>query len=73
MEIEDYRYAGWLVAVGGVGPSVIYAAACDTPESAVEAVAKRRGNIHETYRAVGRLFAGLEPLRNLPPGEVKKL
>ena len=69
----DYTYVGWLVAVHGVGPTSIYAALCDDPDAAVEAVAKRRGNLQESYKAVGRLIDGLEMLRNLSPGDVKKL
>lgn len=70
MDTEKYSYGGWLVAVRGKEPTMIYAATFDDPEDAVEAVSRKRGEREETYEAVGRFLSGLETVRDLPPGVV---
>jgi hypothetical protein len=68
MDKDNYSYGGWLVAVRGDDPTVIYAATFDSPEDAVEAVSQRRGERQETYEAIGRFLSNMETVRDLPPG-----
>jgi hypothetical protein len=73
MDMDGYSYGGWLVAVRGKEPTVIYAATFDGPEDAVEAVSRKRAGRTETYEAIGRFLKGMETLRDLPPGVVVML
>ena len=73
MDNDEYDYGGWLVAVRGSDPTVIYAAIFDAPEDAVEAVSQKRNGRAETYEAVGRFLSGLETVRGMPRGAVVML